>query len=50
LVHLASAGVVAAAPGAYFDQLTPNGRTARQGTDDELAAALWERSAALVGI
>ena len=50
LVHLASAGVVAAAPGAYFDQLTPNGRTARQGADDELAAALWERSAALVGI
>lgn len=48
LVNLASAEVVAAAPGAYFDQLTPNGRTARQAADDSLAAGLWERSAALV--
>ena len=50
LVQLVSAEVVGAAPGAYFDQLAPNGRTARQGNDDALAAELWDRTATLVGL
>lgn len=50
LIQLASAETLGAEPGAYFDQLTANGRTARQGTDDSLAAMLWDRSSALVGL
>jgi len=50
LIHLATAPELAAAPGAYYDQLKPNGRTARQATNDELASALWERSLALTGL
>jgi NAD(P)-dependent dehydrogenase (short-subunit alcohol dehydrogenase family) len=55
LVHLVSAPTVGAGPGAYFDQLKPNGRTARQArlndpASEALAAALWQRSATLVGL
>jgi NAD(P)-dependent dehydrogenase (short-subunit alcohol dehydrogenase family) len=50
LVHLASAETVSAPSGTYFDQLKPNGRTAKQGGDDALAAELWHRSAALLGL
>ena len=50
LIHLATAPELAAAPGAYYDQLKPNGRTARQATNDELASTLWERSLELTGL
>jgi len=50
LIHLATAPVINAAPGAYFDQLKPNGSTAKQGDDDALAAELWDRSLGLVGL
>jgi NAD(P)-dependent dehydrogenase (short-subunit alcohol dehydrogenase family) len=39
---------IAAFHGAYFDQMKPNGRTHRAADDPALAAALWNRSAALV--
>jgi len=50
LIRLVTEQRVDAANGSYFDQLKANGRTARQGSDDALAAALWERSATLVGL
>jgi NAD(P)-dependent dehydrogenase (short-subunit alcohol dehydrogenase family) len=36
--------------GTFFDRLTPNGRENRRAKDSELARALWERSAELVGL
>ena len=50
LIRLATDPAVAAENGSYFDQLTPNGATAKQGSDLGLAAALWDRSAELVGL
>lgn len=50
LVHLASAEVVDAPSGTYFDQLKPGGRVVKQGDDMDLASALWEASATLVGL
>jgi NAD(P)-dependent dehydrogenase (short-subunit alcohol dehydrogenase family) len=50
LVHLASADTIDAPNGAYFDQLKPLGRTAKQGDDDALASALWDRTASLLGL
>ena len=50
LIRLVTEERVDAPNGSYFDQLKPNGRIARQGRDEGLAAALWERSAALVGL
>ncbi len=50
LVHLASAPLVGAPNGTYFDGLKPNGATAPQADDTELAARLWETSARMVGL
>jgi len=50
LVLLATGQAAPAANGSYYDRLKPNGRTRAQGRDDALAAALWQRSAELVGI
>jgi NAD(P)-dependent dehydrogenase (short-subunit alcohol dehydrogenase family) len=36
--------------GVYFNRDRPDGKVARQADDPELARALWDRSAALVGI
>lgn len=46
---LVSDGPVPAPSGTYFDGLKAGGRTARQADDPDLARALWERSAELVG-
>lgn len=48
LIRLATDEDVPGANGGYFDRLKPNGATTRQGRDDALAAALWERTAELV--
>ncbi|UFS60023.1 SDR family NAD(P)-dependent oxidoreductase [Subtercola endophyticus] len=45
LVHLASADEVDAPSGTFFDQLKPNGHTARQANDADFAAKLWAVSA-----
>lgn len=50
LVRLATDEKVPGQNGGYFDRLSPNGRTARQAGEPGLAAALWERSAELVGL
>ena len=50
LIRLATDEHVPGENGGYFDRLRPNGRTAKQAGDAELAAALWERSAELVGL
>lgn len=50
LVRLAAAPDVPAPSGNHFDRLTAPGRTARQAGDAGLARALWEASAARVGI
>lgn len=50
LIRLASDPSVQAENGSYFDRLHANGPTARQGDDLGLAAALWDRSAELVGL
>jgi len=50
LVSLATATSVGADSGAYFDQLKPNGRTARQAHDTTIASDLWDATAALVGL
>jgi NAD(P)-dependent dehydrogenase (short-subunit alcohol dehydrogenase family) len=50
LIRLVTENHVDAPNGAYFDRLKANGHTARQGRDDALAAALWERSATFVGL
>jgi NAD(P)-dependent dehydrogenase (short-subunit alcohol dehydrogenase family) len=50
LVLLATGDGAPAPSGTYYDRLTPAGRTARQADDAGLAAALWDRSAELVGV
>ena len=50
LIRLVSDPAIAAENGSYFDRLHANGRTASGGKDDALAAALWERTAELVGL
>jgi NAD(P)-dependent dehydrogenase (short-subunit alcohol dehydrogenase family) len=45
LVRLASAPEVDAPSGTFFDRFTPNGRTAKQANDAELAAKFWAVSA-----
>jgi NAD(P)-dependent dehydrogenase (short-subunit alcohol dehydrogenase family) len=50
LIRLVTENHVDAPNGSHFDQLKANGRTASQGKDDTLAAALWKRSAELVGL
>ncbi len=50
LVHLAATPDVGAASGTYFDGLKPGGAVAKAADDPALAAALWEKSAELVGI
>jgi len=50
LVLLATGQAAAAPNGTYYDRLKPNGATGRQAGDDALAAALWQRSAELVGV
>lgn len=50
LIRLATDEAVPGENGGYFDRLQPNGATGRQARDAELAAALWERSAELVGL
>jgi len=50
LIHLASSEHIAAPSGTYFDGLKPHGSTTRQGNDPGLAAALWNASAAIVGL
>jgi NAD(P)-dependent dehydrogenase (short-subunit alcohol dehydrogenase family) len=50
LIQLASAADVGAPNGTYFDGLKPDGKTTKQGNDLGLAAALWDASAALVGL
>ncbi|MFL5781541.1 MAG: SDR family oxidoreductase [Thermoleophilaceae bacterium] len=49
LVWLASAPEAAELSGGYFENCAP-ARQSAQSQDDDLAAALWERSAALVGL
>ncbi|NQX12815.1 SDR family NAD(P)-dependent oxidoreductase [Microbacteriaceae bacterium VKM Ac-2855] len=50
LITLASEPQLAAATGAYFDGLRPNGSTARQAVDAQLGRELWNASAARVGL
>jgi NAD(P)-dependent dehydrogenase (short-subunit alcohol dehydrogenase family) len=50
LIRLVTEERVDAANGSYFDQLKADGRTAHGAKDDALAAALWDRSAELVGL
>jgi NAD(P)-dependent dehydrogenase (short-subunit alcohol dehydrogenase family) len=50
LVHLASMDDPASVNGVYFHRMTLNGATNGQADDEQLAAGLWERSAALVGV
>lgn len=49
LVQLASIEHPGSPSGTYFDTLTPEGAQNRQARDSDLAAALWTRSAELVG-
>jgi NAD(P)-dependent dehydrogenase (short-subunit alcohol dehydrogenase family) len=50
LIRLATDPAVPGPNGGYFDRLSENGRTARQGTDDALAAQLWEATEKIVGL
>lgn len=50
LVHLATVETVPAPSGTYFDGLKPDGRTHQVAKDAAVAAALWEKSARLVGL
>ncbi|HEY5229730.1 MAG TPA: SDR family NAD(P)-dependent oxidoreductase [Galbitalea sp.] len=50
LIQLASNNDIGAPNGTYFDGLKPDGATTRQGNDPGLAAALWDASAAIVGL
>ncbi len=50
LIRLATDPAVPGPNGGYFDRLNVNGRTARQGKDDALAAALWDATANIVGV
>jgi NAD(P)-dependent dehydrogenase (short-subunit alcohol dehydrogenase family) len=49
LIRLASDPSVPGENGGYFDRLQPHGSTPKQADDTELAAQLWEATAALVG-
>ncbi len=49
LIRLATDQQVPGENGGYFDRLSVDGRVARQCRDDGLAAALWEKTAELVG-
>ena len=48
LIRLATDPDVPGENGGYFDRLKANGATTRQGTDDRLAADLWDATAELV--
>ncbi len=50
LVALATQTDTSLIDGVYYDRFKPNGRHSKQADDPELARALWERSAALVGV
>jgi NAD(P)-dependent dehydrogenase (short-subunit alcohol dehydrogenase family) len=50
LIQLASDPTIDAPNGTYFDGLKPGGATSPQADDLELAGALWDASAALVGL
>jgi NAD(P)-dependent dehydrogenase (short-subunit alcohol dehydrogenase family) len=50
LIELASNPSIDAPNGTYFDGLKPNGPVTAQGRDLRLAAALWDASAAIVGL
>ncbi len=50
LIQLASNPSIDAPNGTYFDGLQAGGATTAQGNDLRLAAALWDASAALVGL
>jgi NAD(P)-dependent dehydrogenase (short-subunit alcohol dehydrogenase family) len=50
LVQLASNPHIDAPNGTYFDGVRPNGATTAQGEDLQLAVALWDASAAIVGL
>ena len=50
LIRLATDVDLDARNGTYFDGLKPDGKTTRQGHDLDLAAALWDASARLVGL
>jgi NAD(P)-dependent dehydrogenase (short-subunit alcohol dehydrogenase family) len=50
LVFLASAAVIPAPIGTFFDGLKPDGGTTKQAKDATLAAELWELSSDLVGL
>jgi len=49
IVHVAADPVGGEVTGRYFDDNRPRALSG-QAADDDLAAALWERSAALVGL
>jgi NAD(P)-dependent dehydrogenase (short-subunit alcohol dehydrogenase family) len=50
LIRLATDTNVPGPNGGYFDQLEVNGASVPQASDDELAAALWDRTAEIVGL
>jgi NAD(P)-dependent dehydrogenase (short-subunit alcohol dehydrogenase family) len=50
LIQLASNPSIDARNGTYFDGLKPDGPTTAQARDPRLAAALWDASAALLGL
>jgi NAD(P)-dependent dehydrogenase (short-subunit alcohol dehydrogenase family) len=50
LIRLVTDPAVPGPNGGYFDRMHENGRTAKQGNDDVLAAALWDATAKLVGL
>jgi NAD(P)-dependent dehydrogenase (short-subunit alcohol dehydrogenase family) len=50
LVQLASSPAIDAPSGTYFDGVKPNGSTTAQGRDAALASALWDASAAILGL
>lgn len=50
LITLASEPSIASPSGGYFDGLAPNGATAAQATDPQLARELWDASARRVGL
>ena len=50
LVHLATLEDPESVNGVYFHRMKANGATNKQADDAQLAAGLWERSAAMVGV
>ena len=50
LVRLATTADVGAPSGTYFSRSTPDGRQSRRAYDANLGAALWARTAELVGV